>query len=92
MVSCREVGRERAGSGIEPKTSLGNKKKTDTHSWHWVIRKRQTHINLRERADSGIELKTSLGNKKKTDTHTWHWVIRKRQTNTDFAFQSTAQT
>ncbi len=84
--------REGAGSGIEPKTSLGNKKKTDTHSWHWVIRKRQTHMNLRERAGSGIELKTSLGNKKKTDTHTWHWVIRKRQTHTDFALGNKKKT
>ena len=48
MVSCREVDRERerAGSGIELKTSLGNKKKTDTQTWHWVIRKRQTHTDF----------------------------------------------
>ena len=38
--------RERAGSGIELKTSLGNKKKTDTQTWHWVIRKRQTHTDF----------------------------------------------
>ncbi len=38
--------RERAGSGIELKTFLGNKKKTGTQTWHWVIRKRQTHTHL----------------------------------------------
>ena len=46
MVSCREVHRERerAGSGIELKTSMGNKKKTDTPTWHWGNKKKtDTH-------------------------------------------------
>ncbi len=36
--------REKAGSGIELKTSLGNKKKTDTPTWHWGNNKKtDTH-------------------------------------------------
>jgi hypothetical protein len=36
--------RERAGSGIELKTSLGNKKKTDTPTWYWGNKKKtDTH-------------------------------------------------
>ncbi len=66
--------RERAGSGIELKTSLGNKKKTDTPSIG-VIQKRQTH---RHWTGSGIELKTFLGNMKKTDTPTWHLGNKKK--------------
>ncbi len=82
--------RERADLGIELKTSLGNKKKTDTPTWHWGNKKRQSHTDFGQA--QGLNSKPLWVIRERQTHQLGVGVIRKRQTHTDFAFESTAQT